>query len=52
MDTLFTIVLHILYGFLGFLLLLFVLATEASAGQVCRVVYGGLERFAEPIRPD
>ena len=27
-------------------------ATEASAGQVCRVVYGGLERFAEPIRPD
>ena len=27
-------------------------ATEASAGQVCRVVYGGLERFAEPLRPD
>jgi len=27
-------------------------ATEATAGQVCRVVYGGLERFAEPIRPD
>ena len=101
MDTLFTIVLYILYGFFGFLLLLFVLAfkakfklrhdslevgqrvqvyldellvmegtvdsagriylkqeavvseaTEASAGQVCRVVYGGLERFAEPIRPD
>jgi hypothetical protein len=27
-------------------------AKDASAGQVCRVVYGGLERFAEPIRPD
>lgn len=27
-------------------------ATEATAGQVCRVVYGGLERFAEPVRPD
>ena len=27
-------------------------ATDASAGQMCRVVYGGLERFAEPIRPD
>jgi hypothetical protein len=27
-------------------------ATDASAGQVCRVVYGGLEHFAEPIRPD
>ena len=27
-------------------------ATEASAGQLCRVVYGGLERFAEPIKPD
>jgi hypothetical protein len=27
-------------------------ATEATAGQVCRVVYGGLERFSEPIRPD
>ena len=27
-------------------------ATEASEGQVCRVVYGGLEHFAEPIRPD
>ena len=26
--------------------------TDASAGQVCRVVYGGLERFAEPIKPD
>jgi len=27
-------------------------ATEASAGQVCRVVYGGLERFSQAIRPD
>jgi hypothetical protein len=27
-------------------------AMEASEGQVCRVVYGGLEHFAEPIRPD
>jgi hypothetical protein len=27
-------------------------ATEATAGQVCRVVYGGLERFSQPIRPD
>lgn len=27
-------------------------ATGASAGQLCRVVYGGLERFAEPVRPD
>ena len=27
-------------------------ATDASAGQICRVVYGGLEHFAEPIRPD
>jgi len=27
-------------------------AREATAGQVCRVVYGGLEHFAEPIRPD
>lgn len=27
-------------------------ATKATANQVCRVVYGGLERFAEPIRPD
>ena len=27
-------------------------AAEASAGQVCRVIYGGLERFAEPLRPD
>jgi len=25
---------------------------EATTGQVCRVVYGGLERFAEAIRPD
>lgn len=25
---------------------------DASAGQLCRVVYGGLEHFAEPIRPD
>lgn len=24
----------------------------ASAGQVCRVVYGGLERFAQEIVPD
>jgi hypothetical protein len=27
-------------------------AVEATSGQVCRVVYGGLERFAEAIRPD
>jgi hypothetical protein len=27
-------------------------ATEATAGQVCRVVYGGLEQFSQPIRPD
>jgi len=27
-------------------------APEAEKGQVCRVVYGGLEHFAEPIRPD
>jgi len=27
-------------------------ASEATAGQVCRVVYGGQERFSEPIRPD
>ena len=27
-------------------------AEEAKEGQVCRVVYGGLEHFAEPIRPD
>ena len=27
-------------------------ATEARAGQVCRVVYGGLERFSQAIRPD
>lgn len=27
-------------------------ATEARKGQVCRVVYGGREHFAEPIRPD
>ena len=26
--------------------------SEAREGQVCRVVYGGRERFAEPIRPD
>ena len=24
----------------------------ASEGQVCRVVYGGRERFAEPLKPD
>jgi len=27
-------------------------ATEATAGQVCRVVYGGLEQFSQAIRPD
>jgi len=27
-------------------------ATEAAAGQVCRVVYGGLEQFSQPIRLD
>ena len=27
-------------------------ATEAREGQVCRVVYGGQERFAEPLQPD
>jgi len=27
-------------------------ATEASAGQVCRVAYGGLEHFSQAIRPD
>lgn len=27
-------------------------ATEATAGQVCRVVYGGLEHFSQAIRPD
>lgn len=27
-------------------------ANDATAGQVCRVVYGGLERFSEAIRPD
>ena len=27
-------------------------ATEARAGQVCRVVYGGLEQFSQAIRPD
>ena len=26
--------------------------SEARKGQVCRVVYGGRERFAEPLRPD
>ncbi len=26
--------------------------TTASAGQVCRVVYGGVERFSEAIVPD
>ena len=26
--------------------------SEARNGQVCRVVYGGQEQFAEPIRPD
>lgn len=26
--------------------------SEARKGQVCRVVYGGQEQFAEPIRPD
>ena len=25
---------------------------EASEGQMCRVVYGGRERFAEPLKPD
>ena len=27
-------------------------AAEATAGQLCRVVYGGLERFTQPLRPD
>lgn len=27
-------------------------AVDATAGQICRVVYGGLERFSEAIRPD
>lgn len=27
-------------------------ATEARKGQVCRVVYGGREHFAQPLRPD
>lgn len=27
-------------------------ANEATAGQVCRVVYGGLEQFSQAIRPD
>ena len=27
-------------------------AVDAKEGQVCRVVYGGLERFSEAIRPD
>lgn len=27
-------------------------APEAQKGQVCRVVYGGMERFSEPLRPD
>jgi len=27
-------------------------ATEATAGQICRVVYGGLEHFSQAIRPD
>jgi hypothetical protein len=27
-------------------------AAEATAGQICRVVYGGLEQFAQVIRPD
>ena len=104
MDTLFSIVVYILYGFFGFLLLLFILALlfgkrikkkwefeaefrdddgrefgefdiemsrivkeepdfsfkakfklrheSLEAGQVCRVVYGGLERFSQAIRPD
>ncbi len=26
--------------------------TKATAGQICRVVYGGLEQFREAIRPD
>ena len=25
---------------------------QASAGQICRVVYGGQERFTEPLKPD
>ena len=25
---------------------------EAREGQVCRVVYGGREQFAEPLKPD
>jgi len=27
-------------------------AVEAATGQVCRVVYGGLEQFSQPIEPD
>jgi len=27
-------------------------AINAAEGQVCPVVYGGLERFSEAIRPD
>jgi len=27
-------------------------ATKATAGQICRVVYGGLEQFAQAVRPD
>ena len=27
-------------------------AVEATTGQVCRVVYGGLEQFSQPIEPD
>ena len=26
--------------------------SDATAGQLCRVVYGGLEHFSEAIRPD
>ena len=25
---------------------------QASEGQICRVVYGGRERFTEPLKPD
>lgn len=27
-------------------------AVEVTSGQVCRVVYGGLEQFSQPIEPD
>ena len=48
MDTLFSIVVYILLGKDAIVNA----GGEAASGQLCPVVYGGLEQFLQPVRPD